>query len=292
MLKKLLHIILILCVFFAVIIAALIASFRFFLPEYRIRRALETQVRGWTMRESRIGRVSVSFFRGIEVEDFSLASGNDFRSGVMLRIRKIRFIPEILPAFRGEAKISGLIIESPELVIRRNEFNIRGIAETIERIKTPSRPPKYAPMLFLMNEFRVDNGKITFRDDKHYSVESINILSRGFSKGRPSKADLSFVMTGKSGAVDVDSDIILDFKNARITLESFLIKNKDGNIDITGRITGFDDPELDLALKGGNNAINCVVGQLFGFPRVVFGKGDLNLRVTGTFDNIKIKEQK
>ena len=292
MLKKLFHILLILCVFFAVIIAALAASFRYFLPAYKMRRSLETQVRGWTMHESRIGSLSISIFRGIEVNDFALSSGNDFRSGTMLKIKRIKFIPEILPAFRGEARISGLIIDSPELFIKRKEFNLKGFSETIERIKNPSRPHKYAPMLFLMSEFRINNGKITFRDDKKFSISSVSILSRGFSKERPSKADLSFVMYGKYGSVDVDSDIILDFKASRIALESFLIEGKDEKINITGQITGFSNPELDLTLKGKNNSINSIIGQLFVLPQVFLGKGDLNLRITGNFDSVKIKEWK
>lgn len=277
---------------FAVLAILLVAAFELFLPKQSLKNNLLNQIRGYTMRQAQIGGFSASIITGIEVTDFALSNGIDFRSGTLLKVKKVTFIPEIWPMFRGVAKVNGLIIDSPELNINKKEFRLKDVIDSIEKMKHPGHPRKYAPLIFMMSEFRVNDGTINFTDDKSISVNGVNILVRGFSRKRPSKADLSFRIFGKKGGVDVDSDLVLDISKDRIIVENLKVSGPGNVMNITGRITELDNPLFDLRLKAQNNSINGIAGDLLNLPQIEYGNGSPKFIITGTFDNIRIKEWK
>ena len=147
MARKFIRILLIVAAFFIVPAIVFILGMRIIFPDSRLKRIMATQIRGWTMHEAKIGGLSLSIFSGLEISDFSLSRGNDFRSGTALHVKRIVFSPRFRPSFSGEANISRLIIEQPEIYIKESEFSLRKLIGMLSKLKKPIRPGKYQPFV-------------------------------------------------------------------------------------------------------------------------------------------------
>jgi hypothetical protein len=289
MVKKFIRIILIVAAFFIVSAIVFILGVRIIFPDSRLKRIMATQIRGWTMHEAKIGGLSLGIFNGLEISDFSLSRGNDFRSGTLLHVKRIVFSPGFRPR---------IIIEQPEVYIKEREFSLKKLIGTLSWLKKPMRPGKYPPFIPSIAELQVTRGVILFIDNKCLSVESVNLTAFGFTPEHPSDIALSFMLVSGKNGVKFGSDVKLDVNAETITLLNARAEAGANALRISGISTGFKDPELRLSLAGDTPVLNSI-GEMLSFPsglgggilRLTGGLGgkSVNLNITGDFDNIRIQ---
>ena len=286
MIKKFIRILLIVAAFFIVPTAVFLLGLRIIFPDSRIKRIAATQIRGLTMHEAKIGGLSISIFNGLEISDFSLSRGNDFRSGTLLHIRRVVFSP------------SKLIIEQPEIYVKQAEFSLRKLIGMLSNLKKPLRPGKYPPFVPSIKYLHVTGGIMHFIDNKNLSVEAVNLNASDFTPRLSSDIGLSFVLVSGKDGVKFGSDVKLDADAETITLTNGRAETGGNALRISGVSTGFKDPVLRISLAGDTPVLNRI-GVMLSFPsglgggilRLTGGLGGkhVNLSITGDFDNIRIQ---
>lgn len=292
MIKKILRIALLTAAVLVVPAALALLGLRLAFPDSRLKALLENQLRGWTMHEAKIGGLSLSLLKGLELKDLSLSKGNDFRSGTLFTAKRVVFAPRFRPSFSGEANISELSFERPELFIKKSEFSAAGIFGSAGRLKKSKKPRKYPPFIFSVARLSVSSGTIHFTDGGGLELSGVNISASGFTPESPADIALSFSLASKSGRLDADSSLKLDVPGEKLEITSARARAGGASMDITGSVEGFKSPKYKFALSGDAAVLERTGGVFLGdLPFGLFG-GKISLKVFGDARNFSVQAGK
>ncbi len=193
-------------------------------------------------REVQIGDINMSWSGGLDIKNIFIKERDDFLGDTFVKVDRILCDIEFIPLIRRQIRIRSLVIESPEIVLQRDEggvFNYEDIGapaevtqppEIVEKridkvVEKPVKNLKYAPLAlpFIDIELKanINNGKFTFIDhrlreetiikdfDTTLNVESMDKpieLKSTFNieaKGETERADISLnVSLAKDGEFD------------------------------------------------------------------------------------------
>src|SRR5690349_6287302 len=87
----------ILAAVFAVIVLALTAAIRIFLPPEKVKALVEKEVSAQLHRQVKLGDVSVGLFSGLSLSNFQLSENPDFSKGTFIASDQFVVRPRLLP---------------------------------------------------------------------------------------------------------------------------------------------------------------------------------------------------
>ncbi len=175
----------------------------FLLSRIDARAVVEREVEAATGRDLTIaGDVGISFYPviGLTAHEASLANIEGARAPAFVRMRALGVALEIMPLFKREIRVRGLVLDAPQIALELDE---KGAPNWIlkPRVRVPAAPAPTtgaqapAPAPFSMGDVRVIKGEVSFYDGKSKTGWIV------------ADADLSTALTSLDAPMRVTGDI-------------------------------------------------------------------------------------
>jgi hypothetical protein len=247
------------------------------LPQ-RYRGLIESRLRGVTGRDVRIGRASLRFLGGIGIEFEDLVMKDRDGKADFIRARGVILQMKLLPLLRRQLKWKSLIIEKPDVHLRRSregDFNFSSKRKE-PILKWKREYPHILRLLssFTGGEIRVRKGSVRFEDDFVASgpiIAGIENLSVEFT------------------SLSLDGPIAF-----RVQARQPSSKGPDGRISIIGKLHSLPDPlewsNIRIAAEVSAKSVNPLPFRPYYRPHIaargIEGFLDIHAHYEGNFSGV------
>ncbi|KQC09469.1 MAG: hypothetical protein APR62_14125, partial [Smithella sp. SDB] len=206
---------------------------------------------------------------------FKKVNLDDLQKHKLLRLPFLNINMTSVEPLIPDIHLAGIAIQSPELVIRRNnqgEINLLNLVQTqskkektVHKKTVAAAPAKKTDLKFRLDNLFIDKADVTFNDTKTYKPVNIHIVplqlkatNLSLEKGTQGNIDLAFTLDKKSeisahgplGLEPLNAKLALDLKNIGIRAYQPYFTDK-VKIDVTrGAISSSGNLILDTDKKG------------------------------------------
>lgn len=292
MFKNIVRIIGILAAIVLLIAGALVLAFHILFPESRLKKITVDGVRGFTMRDASVGRVSVGF-TGLEVTDFSLSDFPDFAAGTFISAPRFSITFRPLALLQHRLLINEARLDSPHLSVTLNKDGTSSFDNL-----TVKHERKYVPLALLVTDCRISDGQVVLKDERTgtftLTARNVNLVVGNVSITAPFPVRMTADIE-KNGILQVEANGTVDIARKSFSIEPLTIKNGAAVLTVSGSIDHFMDkrPGFNLAIKGDRAALDKVL-QLFPWASALqFGfSPQIDVVISGNTDNLKIRFNK
>ncbi len=167
---KLLKVIAVLAALVVVVIVGMNIFIKFYLTDARIKALVIPPLERALDRKVTIGNIGVSLFSGVVINDFAIKERDGKTDFVHSRVFRISY--DLIPLLHKQLTVSEILLDSPTIILGRDragKFNFASLA-VASAVTTGADTGKPAaitlPIALSVNQIRIKNAKITFRDSR------------------------------------------------------------------------------------------------------------------------------
>lgn len=207
MIKSIARILLILAGIIIAVILAVYLSLKLAFPEPKLKKLAADGIRGYSMRETRIGSLSWGL-GGVEIRDFALSRKPSFSMGKFLTVEKISY-KAVFPPGSGSGR---LLLESPALTVEcfTDELGFS------EKVRGYHMPP-FASVSVRNGRMDIESGTA---GNIATSLSNIQLDLKAGRGGKPFSGSLSMDIFGSGKEASIKADITADLRENKIAIDN------------------------------------------------------------------------
>lgn len=255
----------------AVLVVAAFFTLKKMYPPEKLKAMTQEWVAQQFHRELRFEDISFTWI-GFTLTDVALSEDSTFEQGTFLQAHKLTAHVAVKPLLQKRIEIS--TIEADDLQVnivaqKDGSFNFdtlipnESAEPTADKAASqPEEPTNDNPFVVTAHEIRLQNCDLVYRDEQtglRTALDDLQILVQDFDVAAPFKTTVSLT-TNISGTEqpDLSLPITLDFTTeladldlakARATLTQATARYKTVLLHLTGSVTNFEQPHIDLTGK-------------------------------------------
>ncbi len=243
----------VLLVFVLVLIFAANLALKSYLKSEKLKRFVESKAEAVLDRKVTVGKIEVSLFKGITLNEFSIKEKNKNKDFFKVKELVLRY--DLLPLLHKRIVISKILILKPVLNIyrdRQGRFNYETLPFFSKKVKKESKKSSELPLSIIAKSITVKEGHIAFRDElgeiPSLDLDFNSVVSLSSSKGKEIyfKGKANFNLTANYSSIKLlaSGDLLFDPSSVKYSISAKLGKEE---VDFKGVLSNYmKKPDLVL----------------------------------------------
>lgn len=277
----------------------------FFLPLNAIKDYAAIKLSEQLHHDVKISGISFNIFSGIKLKGVTIANAKGFSKDPMVSADTLELKYVFWPLFRGKVIIPEINFVKPEILIekdRNGNFNFGDMLGEQKKTRRASVKPKKnsdrANVDLIINNFRVTNGKILYKD--HYTgssgLKDVNLAVSNITLIALKPVDIRFsangVYDGKTIPISLAANIGADINGDAAKINSLDLTIAGDTLHVSADMKGLKTaPKISISASSSKIAIDPFLAIFSGAPPVPTKKetvphGALTKSLRKTFSSI------
>ncbi len=293
MLKKISRILFLFVALAALFVGMLYVGFHILMPQSRMQRMLADGIRGYSMRESMVEKISVGI-SGVSLNNFAISQYPNFKRGAMFEAKKIEV--RTTPLSFLQHSISEINIDSPKLTLLTGRDYGKD-SDTAAMNKRMIFKEHAARALMLISRFNVEHATLSFTHHlvrkEIVRVDGLTLRSRNLVFSRPFVVNGSCRIVYGDTVMPLECELIVDVVSQTVEVKNAVIGEHGKTLHLSGSIGNIIEPSsltFGLIMRGDRSVLDRFMK--------VFSRGELvqfldtpqiAVSISGTSDNLIIK---